>query len=550
MTEAPGAIRPDHSAPHDGLLSAQSDRPQADGTPGTGAPGWSRVYGLAVLMIVGLGLYSLGEPFGRDQGIHSTIAYAWTEGLTPYRDVYNIKPPFTTVMHALSQVLFGAQTQAIRLLDWIAVAASVLGLVRVLQMLGRSRAEAGFAALGFALIYYSLTYWEHAQTDGWAGMMVIPSLLCLLSGWRRAGRARLGWMLAAGALLGVGVGFKYTIAAAGLLVFAPLISGGPALRFRLTDLLAYVAGGALVLGLTGLVLARAGALGPFLEIQDYIRGYIAYGSDSAAPLRGVTVLFTLVPLVGWITLLGLLPWLAALMRGESLFVAITAIWGVTAFVSGQVQGKGFAYHFMPLIPIYAVLFGLFLAALHGALMRRVTSTVGARMLIGLAVIWMVVTSPISGRSLQSFTLWLRQAPLTAYHASYPMPPDFDILAVNDFAATLARHRAPGDRLFVWGYETMLYLLAQEPPRYRYAYAWPFVVDFHDGRYSDDLMHRLRAAPPKHVVLQDGDATPWVTGRPESSLEFLAKFEDLNAFLTESYEVIETTERFRLLERRD
>lgn len=97
---------------------------------------------------------------------------------------------------------------------------------------------------------------------------------------------------------------------------------------------------------------------------------------------------------------------------------------------------------------------------------------------------------------------------------------------------------------------MLYLLAQEPPRYRYAYAWPFVVDFHDGRYSNDLMQRLRASLPKHVVLQDGDATPWVTGRPESSLEFLTQFEDLNTFLAKSYEVIETTERFRLLERRD
>lgn len=517
-------------------------------TEPTGQNAWTRAYLLVGLCVLGLGLYTLGEPFGRDQGIHATIAYAWQEGLTPYKDVYNIKPPLTTLMHRLSQMAFGSNTQAIRVLDLGIVVLAVLGLMRALQRLDRPMAEAALTGVSFGLIYYALTYWEHAQTDEWAGFMVIPSLLCLQKGWDRTGPSRFSWILLAGAALGIGVAFKYTIAAAGLLVFAPLMGGGPALRFRIADLWAYVLGGALVLGSIAAILAMADALFPFLEIQTFLGGYIAYASQNPSVLRQITVLFSPSPLLGWLALLGLLPWLAALIRGESLFLWVTAIWGATAFLSGYAQGKGFAYHFMPLIPVYAILCGLFLSALYGALSRRLVSPPIARALIGLTLIAALITTPIAPRSLRSLSLWLKKAPLTQFHALYPMPPDFDIDAINTFAARLATHRAPGDSLFIWGYETMLYLLAKEPPRYRYAYAWPFVVDFHDGRYTQDLLDRLNATPPKHIVIQDKDATPWVTGRPQSSARFLDLFPQLNTFINENYQEIDKTDRFRLMQR--
>ena len=66
-------------------------------------PGFGAAYLVAALGVLVLGAYTAFEPFGRDQGIHSPIAYAWGEGLTPYRDVFNIKPPMTTAMHRLNQ---------------------------------------------------------------------------------------------------------------------------------------------------------------------------------------------------------------------------------------------------------------------------------------------------------------------------------------------------------------------------------------------------------------------------------------------------------------
>lgn len=510
---------------------------------------WRVTFICAAAAVALLGWHTLFEPFGRDQGIHSTIAYAWGEGLMTYSEVYNIKPPLTTLMHRLSQMLFGANMQAIRALDILVVLASVIGMVGLMQRMNRSRAEAGFTGVGFAVIYYALTYWEHAQTDGWAGMSVIATMHCLLSGWRSAGSRRMLWMLAAGAALGVGFMFKYTIGGALLLVFVPLLARKPDIRFRLTDLILFVLGGAAIVAAILAYLWIKGALIPFFEIQNYIRGYLGYTANPGL-LHEITAVLSPTPANVLIVMAGVLPWLASLMRGDSLFFCSTLIWGFAAFLSGHVQGKGSPYHFMPLIPVYAILWGHFVAAVLAALTRSIGRPLPARALLAVGLAWVLMATFIWPRTIRTLNLKLSRAPVTEVHAFQPMPPDFDVVATEEFADILARHRAPGDSLFVWGYETMLYLLVQEPPRYRYPYAWPFVVDFHDGRYTADLMARLEADPPKHIVVQDGDGTPWVTGRPESSAQFLEMFPELRTFIDAGYEDIEKTDRFTLLQRRE
>ncbi|WP_295530185.1 hypothetical protein [uncultured Thioclava sp.] len=104
----------------------------------------ARVFALIIVPLIGA--YSLLEPFGRDQGIHATIAYALDNGLVTYRDVFNIKPPLTTAVHWLSQVLFGHSMMAIRELDLIFATLTALGLVEIGRLLRRGLAF-GFAAL-------------------------------------------------------------------------------------------------------------------------------------------------------------------------------------------------------------------------------------------------------------------------------------------------------------------------------------------------------------------------------------------------------------------
>jgi len=241
----------------------------------------ARLFALVVVPLIGA--YTLLEPFGRDQGIHATIAYALDNGLVTYRDVFNIKPPLTTAVHWLSQVLFGHSMMAIRVLDMIFAALTALALVEIGRLLRRGLVFGFAAPAGFALMYYSYGFWEHAQTDGWAGFLVVPALWLMLLGWQcPRGAERLWLMAGSGVALGLAFGLKYTIGGAGALIFAPLMAGllgQTGSRFLMRDLMACVLGGLAVLALIVIVMAAFGALDPFLEIQSFLAGYVGYAPE-------------------------------------------------------------------------------------------------------------------------------------------------------------------------------------------------------------------------------------------------------------------------------
>jgi hypothetical protein len=244
--------------------------------------------------------------------------------------------------------------------------------------------------------------------------------------------------------------------------------------------------------------------------------------------------------------MGALAWLWGVRRGDApLLHAVIALWLLAGGLSGFVQGKGFAYHFLPLVPPYALLIGLagwrLVEALHRAGSGRVT------LIAALVAALVAVPSDAVKRITQGLLAISGPSPVETMRAEIETGGDFDIHATLEFNEVMSRHREADDGLFVWGYETMLYFLQGEPPRYRYPYSWPFLVDFHDGRYYDDLITRLHADPPKHIVVQSRDATPWVTGRNQDSRDFLEDFQPLSDFLQTRYRLIESVPRFELWE---
>jgi len=510
----------------------------------------ARLFALVIVPMIGA--YSLLEPFGRDQGIHATIAYALDNGLVTYRDVYNIKPPLTTAVHWLSQVLFGHSMMAIRELDLIFTALTALGLVEIGRLLQRGPVFGFTAPVGFALIYYSYGFWEKAQTDGWAGFFVVPALWMMLLGWERPkGPARLWLMLGSGVALGFAFGLKYTIGGAGVLVFAPLIAGligQTQARFLLRDLIACVLGGLAVLTLIVAVMAWFGALEPFLEIQSFISGYVGYTpKNELGLLRELMLPRMFSPYLIGAVVVGLLvaavEWLST---GRALALVIALLWVAAGWLSGHVQGKGFAYHFLPLLPAYALLIGIGIEGIT----RQLRKPAQARAAVVMILIGLYLPSHAATQEKLGLVALSQPEPAKVFIEATPASSDFDISAVVDFSDVVKANREPDDKMFLWGYSTMLYFLAEVPPRYRYVYSWPFMVDYYDDRYTQDLLDRLRADPPTQFVVQSQDATPWVTYNEKSSDEMLVDYPALVQFLTRNYQLVEKRPRFTLYERND
>ena len=509
--------------------------------------GMARLFALVIVPLIGA--FTLLEPFGRDQGIHATIAYALDDGLLTYRDVFNMKPPLTTGVHWISQAIFGHSMIAIRAFDLFLVALTALGLVEIGRKLGRSPVFGFAAPVGFALLYYSYGFWERAQTDGWAGFLVVAALWLMILGWNRPKNvARFCLLASSGVILGLAFGLKYTIGAMGGLVFAPLLAqflGQSEQRFFLRDFFAVVLGGLAVLATISAAMAWAGVLEPFFEIQDFIRGYVGYAPSQRPNLIQELMLIDLHSnylLV--VVLLGVFILLFELVRKRgSMPLSIAIIWTIAAWISGHVQGKGFEYHYLPLLPVYAYLFGLGIEGVAGLITNIRLRRVG----VILVLLSLFLPTRAAHMDRLAMTLIGDPDPGAVFRARIPAESDFDIVANVEFANIIKKRRQSGDSFFLWGYSTMLYFLVEEPPRYRFAYSWPFMLSYYDGRYTSDLLNRLNADPPKQFVVQSQDATPWVTYNSKSSAQMLLEYPAIAQFLKDNYQLVEERLRFELYE---
>jgi hypothetical protein len=113
-------------------------------------------------------------------------------------------------------------------------------------------------------------------------------------------------------------------------------------------------------------------------------------------------------------------------------------------------------------------------------------------------------------------------------------------------AELLRARlSPEERVFIWGFEPMIYDLADRRPASRYIYNVPQrVAWFKDGaRY--ELMRDLLAHPPRAVVVERRDVFPGVTGESIDSADTLRTFPELQHWIWQKYDLAATIEDFEI-----
>ncbi len=140
---------------------------------------WVQQRADVILMVLALlySLPSLGYPLGRDQAAHFYMGREWLNGLVPFRDTYDQKPPGIYLIHALGIALFGAHQWVIRLLDL----AGILGIGLLAAKTVRRgwkpvRGEAGIIVLLTAGFYYTcFDYWDTAQVETWEGLALLAS---------------------------------------------------------------------------------------------------------------------------------------------------------------------------------------------------------------------------------------------------------------------------------------------------------------------------------------------------------------------------------------
>lgn len=165
-----------------GLSPARPAVVTEDKKPGNNALFWSapvQLLALAILLVV-LRLKLIGIPMERDEGEYAILGKLAMEGLAPYRDFYEMKPPFLFYTYGLLVKIFGYSHAG---LHWAALFLSLVNTVAVYFIAGAWLGASWrfLAGLTIALLLsnpYSTAIFLESELVVMA--FVLPGLYCLL----------------------------------------------------------------------------------------------------------------------------------------------------------------------------------------------------------------------------------------------------------------------------------------------------------------------------------------------------------------------------------
>ncbi len=491
-------------------------------------------------------------PLSRDQAIISRVAKAWLEGGWPYADAWDHKGPATYLLYAPLLELFGASERALYRGD-IALLALVFVACR---SIGNSIGRHWMGGLGVlaAILFVRNDYWTFGQPDLWIGYLILGVTTLLL-------RAKPGVAIfvVTGAVIGVATMVKPVFA---VLLGLPLAACWIDRETRAAPpmMLACLAGcGVTILAiiLPFVLSGHGGALYDAVA-RFNLGGHLAQTwDDPAAVVLRFLLLFAMPG-----SELGSLPLLliAALGARDLLrthrrtALTLGAAWLLT-LLAAVLQGKAFPYHFAPTHVISAVFAAAFIARYLTSLVEPLFGPRGAprrRNAIAaglLAAGLLIVSQPHRARihdwwavEFGAMDPALRELKLCQIDYC---PPE-----TRRLAEIIRAETPPGTPIFVWGFDSAVYLLADRPAASRFGFSYPLIGGGAAWRREarTELMADLEAKRPALIVVQDFDFIRLMLRR--SSRDHLAEFPELSRLLAAQYDLAHDLERFAVYRLRD
>lgn len=445
---------------------------------------------------------SVAMPLMRDQGIFAWVGRTILAGGAPYRDAWDVKGPIVHLLYALAFILFGPCEGAIRVVHLLHLALFAWAAYRLLE--GRpGRVAATVVASALAALATGGDPWNTSQPDEWAGIWLVTALALV---WRPAwtGAAAL-----AGALLGAAVVLKAPYA-----LFAPVLLWAASGHRART---AMAAGAVVPMAAVGAWLWASGAGPAAFDVLarfdlDVARSATPF-APRAAQLGSPSLLAVLaLGLVGVAAV-----WTEDARRGVLLGAML-----VVAFCVALVQRKFYLYHFAPLSIVSAVGCGAALTVLaghgpsRGARLRLVAAGLGC-------VAVCVWTLPEPWRRDWNYLSWRTgQRDTRRYRDEFEML-DVSRRSTEDIALRVRQATAPGEPMQLWGFDALLYVLADRPSASRLGFSYAVAAEPDPARRADrerELVADIERVRPRVLVVQETDDNQLMPGGSRAALRRL------------------------------
>jgi len=526
---------------------------------------------LAWVVMALAALPQLMYPLWFDQGAFAACGAALHAGGIFLRDCWEARGPLTPLLYAIPMT-FSAAPIAVRLFDvlWQMATAVLLGMV-TRDLFGRTAGN--IAALVYFLMYASLNYWATAQAEGFANGLFIGAVWLV---WRATGTTgdgkskgiasafRLPWLLAAGFVAGLLFWSKYPFAllAVALAVWTWRRSGfGAVTRY---------AGGVAAALLLGLVyFAGNGLLTELGQHLQYaistfnnvplaqrwewftgifwveVKAFVSVGNIPTAGYKDTVIAADHVLGRGYpiLMILALVGAVYGLIGKEIRRATLLALvyWGV-AFALQVWQGHSYRYHFVILLPPFALLIGAATRGRDGGLLsiRRWLAYLPVLAVFVAAYGMCVAIWPWTRDAINN--LIIERKPINQVYA------ESRVSAYSTLGDFLRLKSAPGESVFVFGDTPAVYALAERPMGARFPYLrWakeggdPAVRQ----AYTAALLADLQAHRPRFFALP-------TVGMPSNDFDFQQIWKEMTPvhdFVEANYGYIGEVGPYLLFERK-
>ncbi|HEX6766938.1 MAG TPA: glycosyltransferase family 39 protein [Polyangiaceae bacterium] len=522
---------------------------------------WLRAASWTVVVLAALQI--LVFSFGRDQGIYALVGAGMLDGKVPYRDLWDFKPPGIFFVYALAQGVFGKSMLAPRLVEVGALLGIVFCSARLAQTFFGNRTVGYLAGAVVAIVHVELDFWHTGQPETFGGFFTFVGLVLATGEGNRKRRyaryALVGAAFGAAALLKPPLG-------GGALVCAAYLSTRErnredSWRAALKAVIALGAGALLpVVACAAWFALKGGWAALVWTLFDFTPGYTALGWEGRhAPemfyhaLLEAFFKFSALGTAGVIAAITISPMHHREREGVFLVLGVIAL-----HVTGiAMQGKFFQYHYAATLPLVMFVAGL---GLYKLWRRCLTGGFGGALafaaFVGVCIAMRYAIGDLPqdfwDRSAMRFRYLFRMAPYERREAldeELGYVADYNLSADRAVARELRVRTRAGAPIFVWGFEPVVYWLAERPPASRFIYNVPQRTRWEQGRARADLLRDLREHPPAAIVVQKNDVFGMVTGNNLDSHDELPNFRELKALVDGRYDAATTIEDFDIYLRR-
>ena len=461
---------------------------------------WWALATIVFTLVVAIRIRLLGIPLERDEGEYAYAGQLILQGIPPYKLAYNMKFPGTYAAYALIMSIFGQTIHAIHL-GLLLVNVATIALIffvgrRLINTMAGVTAAASYAVLSVSPSVLGLA----AHATNFVVLPVLGGILLLLKEQRVTASEpsqpkQLVRLFASGLLFGIGALMKQP----GLL-FIPFgaiyivwndLNRRLSLNRMLLRILIFVTGAAVPLGVTSLILWRAGVLDKF---WFWTINY-AWQYGSLVPLSQAPQIFfrsaNEVVLTGWP--IWILAGIGALtgLWDQRIRASILFLVGFL-FFSALAVCPGFyfrTHYFILVLPAVSLL--------AGAAISKLTEILEGRLILIRFVPLLLFAVALSVPILLDKKIFFEVSPNQACGLIYPDNPFLESVRIGTY---VREHTEPGDTIAVLGSEPEIYFYSHRHSATGYIYTYGLMEpQKYAQQMQQEMIREIEGARPKYLI---------------------------------------------------